>query len=1110
MLSRHVRIVLAEIGATTEESDSYASLTRAMILSTVFLVASLCLLQIAGTIAGKADANDPRFTIATPLSKTFQYLVENRGDDNIVFVAHLGDVTEHGGDAEETAAGATFSRGLGDRIPYSVLAGNHDVKSSTTDARGSTPYLGNFGPQRFAKMPTFGGAYHIVKAGGRNWLIMALDWRQSDSCLVWVQGILDAHKTLPVILTTHDIVSADDGKATLSSCGQKLWDNLISKNDQIFFELPTCTYLLRTDITSTTPFGSTLQTTKYYGGAGMIRPYHFDLIRNRIDIEAKSPWLLDRDETLHEQETLELTEDEDRFSLEVVFVGTLAYWRFDSEGISGIAGPGVVANGTIVKDLSGNKINLRAGLVNGNDPKILTTSTDHHSYQPSHSSVCFDGAKAPSNRCRIFEAATNAHDWMGVYSWQGRSPEVNKIDGDPDEPTLSLNVSPEWFAQFVQYPIAGKSSVTAWSHAIEPEKWHHVAVVNDGKVTTMYVDSSVIVRNPSAPAKGVALTGKPFVLGATPYANAFDQSFCRYIGDVSIVERPLKSPVHTTNLAHSRRSELPNLPEPRCMSADLNAQLIEAVESGSEVDVKRLIDEGASPDARKRVTLRAKVDDGKGGFEWMEDTVDCENALGLAILHARVAIVRLLLDNGASVDSEVQWKVANCQGTRDWTSDEWQRQRWWWTCGFPSLLTAAIGHCGKSTDFKGSKYNILNINGQLSANLRGGTVTIEHPKKSQERSVRLTVEPKMEIVRSLLEHGAIVTDVDLKAAQKNPNREFLQTLESHHRTLVMNEPTSGLKHVKDKLNKPKPHFAAGNHEVAMATENTAVGKRRIAKGKRDIAALKSLTSALVQNGSTVRSEVTELHSRSNARLVQMNATLRSHNSTLKQDNASRVVAAGGNIGGAKSLAEIAGEKAKLMATQTNVAALVQDVSTLQNEVTSLRNGSITADQEHSTPYNHTSSLEQEVSTLRARITLLEQDNTALRLDIPSLRRETTVLREENISLRQENSALRSQRAAAETRADAADERARDVERKYAEKRTLSSGAERLEQDNKSLRQEVSDLRRDNVSLRQDVKDLFEEISTLHSDNSNLRFDYNTLRTEGGTGNTGMKRKRRDS
>jgi hypothetical protein len=82
-----------------------------------------------------ADSADP-----APLRETFRWLSEHRAEANVAFLTHLGDVTEHGTTAEIALADATFRR-IDGRLPYSVLAGNHDVSSSTDDQRGMTPYL---------------------------------------------------------------------------------------------------------------------------------------------------------------------------------------------------------------------------------------------------------------------------------------------------------------------------------------------------------------------------------------------------------------------------------------------------------------------------------------------------------------------------------------------------------------------------------------------------------------------------------------------------------------------------------------------------------------------------------------------------------------------------------------------------------------------------------------------------------------------------------------------------------------------------------------------------------------------------------------------------------
>ncbi len=70
-------------------------------------------------------------------------------------------------------------------------------------------------------------------------------------------------------------------------------------------------------------------------------------------------------------------------------------------------------------------------------------------------------------------------------------------------------------------------------------RWTHVAVVDDGRRTVMYVDGSRISRNPSQPATGIATLGKPFVIGGTQFAEEFGQGFYGWIGDTRIVDRAL-------------------------------------------------------------------------------------------------------------------------------------------------------------------------------------------------------------------------------------------------------------------------------------------------------------------------------------------------------------------------------------------------------------------------------------------------------------------------------------------------------------------------------------------------------------------------------------------
>ncbi|MEV8032508.1 LamG-like jellyroll fold domain-containing protein [Streptomyces sp. NPDC086182] len=132
------------------------------------------------------------------------------------------------------------------------------------------------------------------------------------------------------------------------------------------------------------------------------------------------------------------------------------------------------------------------------------------------------------------------HAWMGILSWEGRNGDAGKTTGwSPLEPTCSLNLSPERFLQFVVYPAGQDADPTSWSHALPVGRWTHVAVVNDGRRTVLYVDGSKIARNPTQPSTGIATLGKPFVIGATQFDESFGQGFCGWMGDTRIVDHAL-------------------------------------------------------------------------------------------------------------------------------------------------------------------------------------------------------------------------------------------------------------------------------------------------------------------------------------------------------------------------------------------------------------------------------------------------------------------------------------------------------------------------------------------------------------------------------------------
>ncbi|MEH1164179.1 LamG-like jellyroll fold domain-containing protein [Micromonospora sp. CPCC 205539] len=564
----------------------------------------------------RPNTEDPRFTLAVipdtqylfdsdrgdpaPLAATLRWIQDRQADENIVFTTHLGDIVENAQASELAAAGEVFRIFDRRRTPYSVLAGNHDINPSTTDQRGPSPYLDVFGPKRFRPLATYRGAtpdgyntYHVFRAAGREWLVLALDWRPSDATLAWVKQVLKAHPRTPVVLTTHDLVSADDsGVAGLSDHGQRLWDGLIKDSDQIFLTLnghywPPGRTVLRNAAGRDVHLHITNYQDRYYGGGAMLRLYHFDLARNTIDVETISPWILGREPSKRnelEQREVELTDPANRFSLPIDFTarfagfapvppraprgpaamltrGTLAYWRFDQGRADGSAVP----EGMRIQDLSGRGNHLVRVTLPGGAPDALRWSAEHDGDQPAHASLFFDGGKQPARGAYLrtvdgapindatltngytIEAfvklpadvlATN-HAWMSILSRFGAGADAGKTGDDPAEPIATLSMSDGMALQWAVFPLNRNGMSTNWGHEMSAGQWFHVAVVNDGRLTTLYVDGAELLRNPSTPATGLATSHEPWFVGAYHYNRIVEQGFYGWLGDIRIVDHAL-------------------------------------------------------------------------------------------------------------------------------------------------------------------------------------------------------------------------------------------------------------------------------------------------------------------------------------------------------------------------------------------------------------------------------------------------------------------------------------------------------------------------------------------------------------------------------------------
>jgi hypothetical protein len=382
----------------------------------------------------------------------------------------------------------------------------------------------------------------------------------------------------------------------LSSYGQTVWDGLIDANDQIFLTLnghywPPGRVTMQNAAGNDVHLHITNYQNRYFGGGAMIRLYHFDLARGAVDVETINPWILgvppEQRNVLSAQEA-RLTTPADYFSVaidfdqrfagfapvpprpgrparQMVVPGTLAYWRFDAGGANGTA----VAAGATIPDLSGHGNDLSTLVtVPASAADVLTWSDDHHPDQPGHGSLYFDGGQNPLHGAYFTTAAraplnteafksgftieafvkipldwdSDDNSWMSVLSRWGESGQAGKSGGntDPNEPIATFSFSNDREPQWNAYPLNLTHPTTNWGQGLPEDTWWHLAVVNDGKHTVMYIEGCPTVDNPTlVESVGITQLDLPWALGGYEYGGAVSQIFHGFVGDVRIVDRPL-------------------------------------------------------------------------------------------------------------------------------------------------------------------------------------------------------------------------------------------------------------------------------------------------------------------------------------------------------------------------------------------------------------------------------------------------------------------------------------------------------------------------------------------------------------------------------------------
>ena len=229
-----------------------------------------------------------------------QWIFDNKGALNIVYVAHEGDIVDTADSGYQWVNADEAMSNLEPDIPYSVVPGNHDEPT--------TFYNTYFGVSRFLGRSYYGGYYGsnndnnytLFSASGIDFIVINLAYDESPDTdiLDWADWLLKTYSDRQGIVVSHYIIGLGNPGA-FGTQGQAIYDAL-KDNPNLFLML--CGHIHGEGRRTDTFNGNTVYTLladyqdRDYGGDGWLRILEFSPANNEIRVKTYSP-LLDQYET---------------------------------------------------------------------------------------------------------------------------------------------------------------------------------------------------------------------------------------------------------------------------------------------------------------------------------------------------------------------------------------------------------------------------------------------------------------------------------------------------------------------------------------------------------------------------------------------------------------------------------------------------------------------------------------------------------------------------------------------------------------------------------------------------------------------------------------------
>ncbi len=233
------------------------------------------------------------------------YVLAERENKNIQFLFHTGDVIDEKDKAYQWENADPEYQRLDDAgLPYSILAGNHDVVlNNEVDYTTFSQY---FGANRYANNPWYAGtyednrgSYYLFSAGGIDFIVVAMGWDPDDAEIEWMNQVLAEHPDRVGIVNLHEYMLTTGG---LGPIPQRILDEVVATNPNVSMVMSGHYHdaYTRTDDFDDDGDGQTDRTVTSMlfdyqslpeGGQGFLRLLHFDNEGQRMMVRTYSPSL---------------------------------------------------------------------------------------------------------------------------------------------------------------------------------------------------------------------------------------------------------------------------------------------------------------------------------------------------------------------------------------------------------------------------------------------------------------------------------------------------------------------------------------------------------------------------------------------------------------------------------------------------------------------------------------------------------------------------------------------------------------------------------------------------------------------------------------------------